>query len=171
MDNQNATCIDLCKIYTLACCQNRSASTPGCHRVASLDAKYRHKRYFHGSTTAHPQLPRTLLPLPCVHQRRFHPDIEHLLKGPSKAIFDDHPSDLFYPTYNPTSTPPIRQHYSSIIYSSQPSIPNKNQNPRIMKLITLTLSALSALAAAQSNYDVQSAGFRLIIRSNSTLNG
>lgn len=40
-----------------------------------------------------------------------------------------------------------------------------------MKLITLTLAALSALAAAQGYYDVQPKGFRLIIKSNSTLNG
>lgn len=41
-----------------------------------------------------------------------------------------------------------------------------------MKLIALTFAALSALTAAQGYYDVQSAGFRLIIKSsNSTLNG
>jgi hypothetical protein len=41
-----------------------------------------------------------------------------------------------------------------------------------MKLVTLTLVTLSALAAAQGYFDVPSAGFRLIIRSsNSTLNG
>lgn len=43
-----------------------------------------------------------------------------------------------------------------------------------MKLVTITLAALSALVAAQSNgyYDVASSGFRLIVKSsNSTLNG
>ncbi|KAF9701681.1 hypothetical protein EKO04_000296 [Ascochyta lentis] len=41
-----------------------------------------------------------------------------------------------------------------------------------MKLITLAFAALSAVTAAQGYYDVQSTGFRLIIKSsNSTLNG